>query len=373
MPPPTTISNPTVMPPDAAAQDAVRELANSTRDANDLPRLCDKLRDTIGTKNDYLTKAEIDSAIGNPKITGEEAQALVALKRHFVDIAKLTDDGKDTANRISKADVAAATKMKEVSDAMEETRKTVEKAKRTLFADNCKPLESVSSESVVQAGIGNCYYFAALASLADCSPRSIVDMIADHKDGTYTVTFPGGKGIKVNAPTDAELVLFPKPTDKGTWVHVMEKAYGQHCMDDSLYRALRKLRGFEDSVVPQEHADGGSALDAGLRVLTNKSIGWTWSFNGPVAMHDALVDATTRGVPITADTGLQAKVENGPATQHVYSVLKYDDKAKVMTVRNPWADGVPKVKGVVDKGKGVFEIPLDTFVAYFTKISYPKK
>jgi hypothetical protein len=113
-------------------------------------------------------------------------------------------------------------------------------------------------------------------------------------------------------------------------------------------------------------------MDAGLKVLTDKPIGWTWSFSGPKAMHEALVDATKRGAPITADTGFAAKVENGPATKHVYSVLGYDATKQVATIRNPWGNTVPKLKGVVDKGKGVFEIPLDAFVAHFTKISYLK-
>jgi hypothetical protein len=346
--------------------------ADEPADARDLPKLFYALRERIGTKNDFLTKDEIDRAIGDPRIKGEEAQALVALKRHFDNIAKLKDDGKETSNRITAGDVALATGMKEVTDSMAEVRKFVAGAKRTLYGDNDKPLESISHEAVIQAGIGNCYYFAALASLADCKPEAIRDMIKDNRDGSYTVTFPNAKPITVQSPTDAELLLFPKPVDKGVWVHIMEKAYGQMCMNDSLYKALRKLRGMEDTPIPQMHTDGGSALDAGLKVLTDKPIGWTWGFKGPDAMHAALVDATKRGVPITADTGLSAKVENGPALQHVYSALKYDATAKVLTVRNPWGNTVPKLKGVVDKGDGVFEIPLDTFVAHFSKISYPK-
>jgi hypothetical protein len=341
-------------------------------DARDLPKLFDSLREKLGTKNDFLTKDEIDRAIGDPRIKGEEAQALVALKRHFADIAKLKDDGKDTGERITAADVALATGLQQVTDSMGDTRKFVTAAKRTLYGDNAKPLDSISPDAVVQAGIGNCYYFAALASLADSNPKAIADMIKDNKDGSYCVTLPGSKPVTVQGPTDSELLLFPKPVDKGVWVHVMEKAYGQMCMDDSLFKALRKLRGMEDTPIPQMHTDGGSALDAGLKVLTNKPIGWTWSFKGPEAMHAALMDATKRGVPITADTGLSAKVENGPAVQHVYSMLKYDATAKVLTIRNPWGDTVPKLKGVVDKGKGVFEMPLDTFVAHFSKISYPK-
>lgn len=352
-------------------RDCVEEVFRPT-DARDLPRLFDKLRDRIGTKNDYLTATEIDKAIGDPSIRGEEARALVALKEHFGKLSKLKDDGANSADRISKADVAAAVTDADVSASMEKTRKTVFDSRRTLFRDDQKPLESINHKAVVQAGLGNCYYFAALASLADCEPKAVRDMISTNKDGTYDVTFPGCKPVTVHGPTDAELMLFPKPTDQGVWVHVMEKAYGSYCMNDPMYRALRKLRGIEDSVIPQAHTDGGSALDAGLRILTDKKIGWSWCFKGPQMLHTDLVDAIKRKVPITADTGFSAKVEGGPAIQHVYSVLKYDENARVLTIRNPWADGVPKLKGVKDLGSGVFEIPLDTFAAHFSKCSYPK-
>ena len=329
----------------------------------DLPKLFEALRARVGTKNDFLTRDEIDRAIGDPRVRGDEALTLIALKKHCL-------SGNEA--KVTAADVAAAAKDDDVAKTIKEARATISGATRTLYADNSAPLKSISHDAVVQAGIGNCYFYAALASLADLDPKSIANLIKDNKDGSYTVTFPRAKPITVQGPTDAELVLFPKPVDKGVWVHVLEKAYGEKCMNDSLYRALRKLRGMEESPIPQMHTDGGSAMDAGLKVLTDKAIAWTWSVSGPKLMHEALVDATTRGVPITTDTGLAARVENGPATMHVYSVLKYNKDSQVATIRNPWGDTVPKLKGVVDKGKGVFEIPLDVFIAHFTKISYLK-
>ncbi len=359
--------------------DAARALLDGIQDflrpptAADLPRIFPKLCDRIGTKNDYLTKEQIDRAIGDPKIKGSEAQVLVAFKQHFDRIATLKNDGNGTENRITKADIDAAIGDKQISDSMKDTRKIITGATRTLYEDATKPLDSINHKPVVQAQIGNCYFYSALASLADLEPKTIQDMIIPKKDGTYDVTFPGSAKINVKAPTDAELVLFPKPTDKGVWVHVLEKAYGQQCMDNSIHRALRRIRGIPDSHVPQEHTDGGSMMDSGLRILTNKAVDWSWSIQGAAKMHTDLVTAVKRGVPITADTGLSVKVPGGPATQHVYSLLKYHEQNKVLTIRNPWASGVPQLKGVKDLGAGEFEIPLDTFVAHFSKISYPRK
>lgn len=331
----------------------------------------DQLRQTLGMTGDSLTRRDIDLAIGDARVSGDQALALIALKQHFFDDTK--------RQKISRKEIEAVTtggdllKIAALAGTMNDARATIAGAKRTLYADEANPKASIDHKAVVQAGIGNCYFFAALASLADCSPQSVVDMIKKQKDGSYSVTFPGSKSVRVTAPTDAELVLFPKPTDQGTWVHVLEKAYGTQCMEDSLYLALRKLRGMEDTPIPQCHTDGGSAMDAGLRVLTNKSIGWSWSFKGPKSLHDDLVDAFNRQAPVTADTGFSAKVEGGPATQHVYSVLKYDAAKQILTIRNPWASGVPSLKGIVDKGDGVFETPLDVFAAYFSKISYSKR
>jgi hypothetical protein len=110
----------------------------------------------------------------------------------------------------------------------------------TLFVNG------VSPDDVAQGGIGNCYFLAALATIAAQCPATIQDMIKDNGDGTYTVRFfrkdertrpatyaATHERVDADFHTRGGRELYAKARDaevgKGRelWVMVVEKAYVQ--------------------------------------------------------------------------------------------------------------------------------------------------
>src|SRR5579885_2781107 len=251
-----------------------------------------------GRAGEPISLHDIGKALGDPKIRGRDAQVLVALKLSFDKIARLDSSNleKPKNNRTLSAksidaldrlvsqrrsnqlqDKDALGLLESLDDAMVRTSDSVKSTVRTLYRDQAKPLESLVPDAVQQAGIGNCYFYGALAALAAANPDEIRKMIRENQDGSYKVKFPGQKEIDVAAPSDAEITLYPKAGQFGSWVWVMEKAYGQYCMKDPSALAFRRLLGRDDSPVPQEHTEGPSFLDGGLRILTGKPINHVWN------------------------------------------------------------------------------------------------
>ena len=123
------------------------------------------------------------------------------------------------------------------------------------------PLESIKPEAINQGNIGDCYFLASLAAVAQTQPEKIRDAITDNHDGTYTVAFPGAKGekIKVDAPTQSELGLYNGGTKYGTWAAIMESAYGK-------YRAEHNSR--KEPVPPQIGANEPGEAAPVIKLLT---------------------------------------------------------------------------------------------------------
>jgi hypothetical protein len=347
---------------------------------------------------DKITQAELETAVGDPNITGSQAQMLVVFKNMSDRFQALDPDAKEkriTQKAIDKFDQmqvkVASGEIKEGSDEyqfvkdveaeLKRVRDVVKETNRKLFADEKNPLNSINVEDVKQGPIGNCYFYGATAAVVAADKNAIKDLIAE-KDGKYVVTFPNKPPVTVGAPTDAELALYPKPGKDGVWMWVLEKAYGQHCInrpgDDNpagLTAMLSRFSKGNRSLIPQERTEGPSFVDDGLKILTGKKVGWIWNKDQP-KMEEQLADMFTEKPrrAITADSHVNvAQEKGGPVRWHTYSVLDYDAKSKTITLRNPWGHSPPTVAGTTDLGNGRFSMNMDTFCKYFSKINYVEK
>lgn len=230
-----------------------------------------------------------------------------------------------------------------------------------------KPLSAVTPDACVQPyGIGNCYFVAALASLAKANPQSIMDMIQTNDDGTYTVKFPGASNaVTVDKPSAAEIEQDGGANKYGVWSLVMQKAYGKYC------------GGGKNDL---DGSDGGSAFSAGVRILSEKGvanagIGYMLPVMSWNSMNSELKDALCPGnpkdaLPVTVSTSkslFSDKTADGFVRGHVYSVLDYkpnpdDIKQSLVTVRNPWG-GTDAVR----------QITLQQFSDNFLQLSIAKR
>lgn len=235
-----------------------------------------------------------------------------------------------------------------------------------LYADKNDPLKSITPDAVRQGKIGNCYFLAPLASLAQSNPSLIKDSIRDNADGTYTVTFKGApdEPITVKAPTQAELGLFNHGSSQGTWAAVMEKAYGAYCQQAIYRRSPFNIRGGN---LPAEGGDGGGFNSSSIKFLTGNSVSKYRSFfNGEETLAAKLDDAFKNKKTVTAgiDGGIIDRTSvDGFPLGHAYSIIDFKadgNKSGSVTLRNPWAQG--------DGVGGKITITLKQFRKNFTDI-----
>jgi len=346
-----------------------------------------ELLKAVGAKDkDKITFEELGKALGDPEIKGSAAQVLAILKARFDKFQALDPSGKKeiTLSQMEKfdqlqkdvksgkrTDAAAVEFVNDVENLMKQMREVTKNTNRALFADEKNPLNSIKLEDVRQAFNPNCYFYGAVGAVVASDPEKVKDMIKDNKDGTYTVKFPGKDPETVKAPSDAELLLYPKPGQDGVWMWVLEKAYGQYCMKHD--QTFRTIMRYPDTPIPQEHTDGPGLFDDGLKILTGKGTENVWNFDKE-KMAATLKELSSEKPPraMTADASINVKTgEGAPVWGHTYSVIGYNPADKTITLRNPWGHTIPKGAKNLEDGK--FSMTLDQFCQYFSRISYVKR
>jgi hypothetical protein len=324
----------------------------------------------------FISKAEIDKLLQDPSIKGDAAAALATLKAMIDTLQGFSDDEWGPENDgVTLKDIEeyerrrASGKDKDaraVDNVYYYSKQRINGASRQLFAHGVP-----DPKAAQQGNVGDCYFIAAVVSKAASDPQAIKNMIKDNNDGTYTVTFPGQKPVKVTAPTDAEIANYSGAGADGIWLSVLEKAYGQ---------LLNENAWIFTTGSPQDAADGGASLSTGISAITGNSVDTDiLSFTSLDTTRNKLEKALKAGKVVTA--GIRGNLpliesdsrDNGLPMGHAYSIIAYDRKSDMVTVRNPWGRGEPvdaqgRPKDGVDDG--IFTIKLTEFDQYFSMIAY---
>lgn len=319
----------------------------------------------MGTNLEILHKGEIENT------TQAEIQALQEIFRTGLPELKATfgaaTDAASSAQQMLPSLGLDFSSHKEKDRAHTGSTEASKEASKNLFGDAKDPLQSIKADACIQPfGIGNCYFVAALASLANAHPEKVKNMIQVNDDGTYTVKFPGAsRPVTVEKPTKDEIEQVGGATKYGIWPLVIQKAYGKYCGGGK-----HDLDG----------SDGGSAFSAGVKILSDKGvdyggIGYMLPLMSWNSMAQTLKDAVspanaTDAVPVTVSTArspFSSNTADGFVRGHVYSVLEYkhndsDVKQSLVTVRNPWG-GKDAVK----------TISLEKFYENFTQLSVARR
>lgn len=261
-------------------------------------------------------------------------------------------------NGITKKDLAA------FSDKIAMLAETKEYMKRTSEAQNPaltdklyssdKIKDSIKPEAIQQGTIGNCYFQAALLSVAASKPATILSMIHDNKDGSYTVLFPGDPThpVTVQAPTEAEMGLFSRKNEYGIWPNVLEKAYGQYKLD---LNKGRNNKG-ENVFTPAEGADGGGCTRHTIQLLTGKNTMAEYHTSSNEAqiqdhINKAIQEKRVVSCASIAPRGTNLKTTPlGFAKTHAFSITDFDPSGPdggTITIRNPWGYNENSPKGTM--------------------------
>jgi hypothetical protein len=270
---------------------------------------------------------------------------------------------------------------------LEKVWRTTMEAKRSLYADLNQPSASIRLEAIKQGQVGDCLFLAALGSLIAVRPQSILKLINQNENGTFTVIFPGAADIPivVAAPTSTELALYAKGSAFGMWAPLLEKAYG-------LLVAKRKNLS---TVIPAENTATRENFKS-LEILTGNKTRWEYtqdSFSrafgnckrtvSPSDLRVILRTCFIQKQSIMAGALKGAAPERGEpmiVAMHAYSVVGWDESRNEVTLRNPW--GVVPLnasqtdlfrfepgKDIIDDlSEGILKLPLESFYSKFEAI-----
>jgi hypothetical protein len=221
---------------------------------------------------------------------------------------------------------------------------------RMLFVDGPQ------FSDIRQGAVGDCYFMASLASLADQDPGVIRQMIAPMGDGTYAVRFYRG-GQPVYVRVDAQLPAYYgtpayaklSPTGE-LWAALAEKAYAQFRYGANSYDSLN---GGWMSTVYQE-VTGAATTDS-----------WIGSSGSSVAQF--ISSQLAAGHALSAGTsGSAARPFAGSHAYMIKSIETTGDGTYV-TVFNPW--GLDGYTWDSNPGDGLLRVSMAMFQSNFTVMS----
>jgi len=218
---------------------------------------------------------------------------------------------------------------------------------RPLFVDGPQ------YDDIRQGAVGDCYFLASLASLADTDPGVIEQMIAPMGDGTYAVRYYR-RGEAVYVRVDAELSgtsispRYAKLTPDGElWVALVEKAYAQFRKGQNSYASI-----------------SGGWMDPVYRAVTGGETSRLWPTSSTIASDMAGHLDAGHAVTVASNTN-----PPGPAVGlHAYMVksVETDGGQTYVTIYNPWG-----VDGQVYDGNsadGLLRLTLAQFRANFSTV-----
>ncbi len=306
-----------------------------------------------------LTTPELDLNVLNPHIRGDAAAALAELKsvqRYNADDHKQTPPL--TLDALAQYELAIKRHKRVEHDYDENFRllkSKLDQVSRQLFPDKLPRLTSIH-----QGDLGDCYFLSMVGALASQRPHTIVEMIKDNADGTYSVKFPGAKLVTIKAPTDTEISLGSTAGSDGLWVVVLEKAFGK--LANIHRRPGRKKKEVTDVI-----AHGGST-DETIPLLTSHSCDGVDKQLG-VALEKAF--AHHRLVSTSPEEGREPPELY---SSHVYAVIGFDFQKKVVTVYDCDPEeftpkGPPGLKNGYPFKDGVFTMPLHEFIYVFKSVN----
>lgn len=371
-------------------------------------------------KDGYADKAELARLVDSNNLTGVDSQALVGLFKNFEKVRNLTKhEWPWSSARISVADAEKLGKMqctfaKEMNqpvdfsarfngafdqfDAKKEKaasiidqmpkadRQLVQDFQRTsalvtaaqlsahskeLFADAARPLESIRADAVRQGDVGNCFFQASVAALAQSNPELIRKMIKANGDNTFTVTFPGApeKPLTVAKPSEAELAMYNRAGEFGNWPAVLEKAYGLYLKQSRYSGKGPQDAGWTLAESSSNNGKGGLITDA-MSLLTGADLSaMTVREKSREELANSLQKSfgeKSAAVAVGTAANLKGSTPDGFMYGHAYSVLgfKRDGRASgTVVVRDPraLADGI---------AGGTVAISLETFQKNFYNVVF---
>ncbi len=299
------------------------------------------------TGDGFLTEEEIDQALQDPKVKGDQAAALAAVRFY----AKSKWSKSDLVDQFCLADLMpvdpntgqSTEAGKKLKSLYEKCKKKIEKASPMLFANGVPHIEEIK-----QGKTGDCYFLSTAGGMAYHTPQRIIEMIQKNDDGSFSVTFPRHKPIIVDPPTDTEIACFSDAGDDGMWIHVLEKAYATYKNKKTKKYAIEPL-----DVVTH----GGSGARMIMFMTGEACVRYPTASTSDDDLRKHLKSALEKN-----------RVVNTGTSGHCLTILSYDPTSDIVTVWNPWGTTTNYSTVHKDMKNGVFQLSLTELKKYFVSI-----
>jgi hypothetical protein len=327
-------------------------------------------------KDGFLSKDEINVALGKASFKGVDGAMVATLKKILGDHAQLSHEKRIDSDGITQADVTDYDRNREtyrnlkvyknIWNLYSFAKDKIDHTAAALFVGDPDFLQ------VKQGFIGDCWFLAALVAVGMRDKADVVKMVKPIAGaaGYFDVTFPGaGKTITVEKPTDGEIAILSSVGANGFWLSTLEKAYGTAINQAAYY--------FVDATVT-DTINAGNTLGKGIHVMTGRdSTGNTISLTRNSVLRKQLTDAFANKKIVTAGIRPSAHElidklpgdnfrDDGLPMGHAYTVLSFDSAKDTIKLRNPWGNTGPK--GVTED-HGSFEMNMTDFFSDFSDLA----
>ncbi|HVJ83455.1 MAG TPA: hypothetical protein VNC50_20485 [Planctomycetia bacterium] len=322
-------------------------------------------------RNLSLSPAELAVRIADPAVKAKAAAALVAVHRFSRDPNyELPPASLATLERSLAERRVRKLGAPDYAGAYVAARRKLEATTDSLYGAGEPSLADVKQER-----LSDCILLAPLAAAMHRDERLVRRIITPLPGGRFAVTFPNGKRIEIDAPTDAEVALTTSAPSQGKWLNVIEKAYG------ALRRADAPPERQSGAFVDVLAAPG--SIGESFQLFTSKRTGLLWlNRNGPpnaaapAAMVDveklrrALALAFKEKRLVCAGTANERFVP-GMNPRHAFAVLGFENDQLLIWDphgRDFKPNGPPGVEYGYPTVKGRFRVPLPEFTRAFGSV-----
>lgn len=319
-----------------------------------------------------LSNSELDAVVSDPKVTGQTAATIAALKRS-ISTTKYKAPALTLTNILALAAAKPSTNAPNFAKMYSEGWRQITNAThRELFITGGPKLESVH-----QGKLGNCFTLAPIGAMLGRDPQQVAGMFSAETNGTYRVKL-GKQTVCVAPPTESEIAMTSSSESSGVWMNIYEKALGT-ARNESKPEAERSSSPI-DAI-----ARGGSAGTM-LSFITGHDITrFTFKFAKDSAVTESereaklsdlrkqLASATSQKRLMTC--GTIKPTTPGITPNHAYAVLGYDEKSDKVKLWNPHG-GTFKPKGAeglengYPQADGIFQMPVAEFVQQFSGMAF---
>lgn len=310
-------------------------------------------------RDGFLSMAEVNALVEDPRVRDAEAAALVTLRWRLIQA-----DEQNQPRGMSREQVLSFAGERRAKRGFATVLGQIGSINRALYLPGGPSLLAIH-----QGALGDCYLLAVIGALVNRNPQAVQEMIHPQPEGGYLVHFPTGKTVSVKPLTGAELVMLPgMNSDHGIWIAVLEKAYAE--MREDNHDGHGATATPSDSV-PRDWLRGGRGpptIEQWTGHKAERMLLYREYQGNPRKLMEALDPLL---IKLTAERRLIAAGKG----DHLFAVLDYNPKHQILRLFNPHGEtstpaGPPgPVNGYITR-HGVFEIPLRDFVQLFHTLSW---